>query len=219
MSTNSPLRSFQVEREDRIRARECTMTDVEKLLYEALASHAGTAIERHALSAFEFARRLDYSHPGMSIAGYLAHPVRVASLVLRVLRPVDELAVVLALTHNVFELSSVEPGEISKRFGQPIADAIAALTVDRSQKTREYTASYYRRLAHLPSYVRVIKVLDKLDNLFVLCLNPDETVRRDYLADIETFLLPIVAADLPMLLPYVTALVEDTRAIGHRPFG
>lgn len=219
MSTSIPLRSFQAEREERIRARGCSMADVEKSLDDALAPHVGTALETRAHAAFEFARSLDYSHPGLSIAGYLAHPVRVASLVLRALRPADEQAVVLALLHNVFELSSVVPAEIAKRFGRPIADAITALTVDRSQKTREYTASYYRGLAPLPSWVRAIKVLDKLDNLFVLCLNPDDDLRRDYLADIETFVLPMVAADLPGLLPYVTALVEENRAIGHRPLG
>jgi hypothetical protein len=66
-------------------------------------------------------------------------------------------------------------------------------------------------------HVRVIKILDKLDNLFVLCLNPSDEVRHQYLADIETFVLPMVASDLPALLPYITALVNDCRAVGHCP--
>lgn len=219
MNPGIQLKAFETERADRIRARECSMADVERSLDEALAPWAGTELEARARAAFEFARGLDYSHPGLSIAAYLAHPVRVASLVLRTTQPDSAAPVVLALLHNVFELSSVQPAEIANRFGQPIADAITALTVDRSQKTHEYTESYYRGLLAMPAYVRINKVLDKLDNLFVLCLNPNDDVRRDYLADIETFVLPMVAADLPGLLPYVTALVEDNRAIGHCPQG
>jgi (p)ppGpp synthase/HD superfamily hydrolase len=192
------------------------MAEVEQLFSGMLAPFTGMALASRARAAFDFARQLDYSHPGLDTAAYLAHPVRVASLVLRTLHPADEQAVVLALLHNVFELSTVSRDEIARRFGGPIAVAITALTVDRSQKTREYTAGYYRALHAMPAYVRVVKILDKLDNLFVLCLNPDDGVRRAYLADIETFVLPMVGAELPQLLAYVTALVEDCRATGYR---
>jgi len=208
------LKSFQAERNERIRARDSSMADVKKSLDDLLAPHAGTAIASRAREAFEFACELDYSHPGLSIAGYLAHPVRVAALTLRAFQPANEQAVVLALLHNVFELSPVTAEKIAARFGQPIADAITVLTVDRSQRTHEYKERYYQRLQAMPAYVRVIKVLDKLDNLFVLYSNPSEEVRRDYLAEIEVFVVPMTASVLPALLPYMTALVDENRTIG-----
>jgi (p)ppGpp synthase/HD superfamily hydrolase len=135
-------------------------------------------------------------------------------MALTILRPPDEMATVLALLHNLLEVSKISAGEISEHFGQPLANAIVDLTVDRTQTTHDYTVAYYRKLMDLPRWARVIKVLDKLDNLFVLCLNPNEQVRNSYLADIEEFVMPMVTADLPHLVLYMRALIADCRKLG-----
>jgi (p)ppGpp synthase/HD superfamily hydrolase len=216
MSTAIELQPIEVERERRIQGRSLTAAEVDAQLEQVLAPFAGTALGTRAHDAYEFAKRLDYDHPGLSAAAYLAHPVRVASLASRLIRPREDESVVLALLHNVFELSSVSPAQIAAGFGAPIAKAIEVLTVDRTRKDREYTVGYYRGICDMPRYVRMIKVLDKLDNLFILCLNPDDEVRRTYLADIETFIVPMAAADQPDLVPYLHELIGDCRVLGHR---
>ena len=203
------LGSIEEERQHRLASREIEADAVDRMLEDALAPYAGTLLARQAREAWAFASNIDYHHTGLSTASYLAHPVRVAALTLKLMRPPHEMGLSLALLHNVFELSDVRPDEISGRFGQPIADAIRVLTVDRTQKSRGYTVAYYRKLHDMPSYVRIVKALDKLDNMFVLCLNPSEDVRTQYLEDIETFVRPMVAAELPHLLPYFDNLIDD----------
>lgn len=213
--TDAPiLGSIAAERQMRLRARGIQDHEVEQLFSESLAPFAGTDLEARAREAFEFAKGIDYDHPGLSATAYLAHPVRVASLVLRIVRPVDEEATVLALLHNVFELSKVMPQAIGARFGAPISKAIETLTVDRSQTTHAYTTRYYTMLRAMPPYVRIVKVLDKMDNMFILGLNPNAAVRAQYLADIEEFVVPMVAADLPQLSTYFAELIEDCRRTG-----
>jgi (p)ppGpp synthase/HD superfamily hydrolase len=213
--TDAPiLGSIAAERELRLRARGIQDHEVERLFSDSLAPFAGTELESRARHAFEFANGIDYDHPGLSAAAYLAHPVRVASLVLRVVRLVAADATILALLHNVFELSKVTPQTIAAQFGAPISKAIEVLTVDRSQTTHEYTTRYYAALRAMPPYVRIVKVLDKMDNMFVLGLNPSAAVRAQYLADIEEFVVPMVAADLPQLSSYFAELIEDCRRTG-----
>jgi hypothetical protein len=65
-----------------------------------------------------------------------------------------------------------------------------------------------------PLSARVVKIVDKLDNLFVLGLNPDASVRKKYLAEIEDFVLPMAAATLPRLITYMRDLVQDCRLTG-----
>jgi hypothetical protein len=102
-----------------------------------------------------------------------------------------------------------------RRFGSDIASAIEILTVDRRDTSKEYKVRYYDRIAAAPARVQQVKSLDKFDNLFLLCLNPSETVRLDYLAEIDEFVVPMVRRKLPQMQEYFLGLVADCRAIGH----
>ncbi len=60
----------------------------------------------------------------------------------------------------------------------------------------------------------MVKIFDKLDNIFLLGLNRNEDVRVKYLAEIETFVLPMVARDVPELSAYFEQLVTEARQLG-----
>jgi len=104
---------------------------------------------------------------------------------------------------------------LSVSFGKCIADQIKILTVDRDvQWDKSYKSGYYNKLMQASHSARVVKIFDKLDNLFLLGLNPDASVREKYLAEIEDFVLPMTEASLPSMTAYMYYLVQDCRATG-----
>jgi len=209
-----PMDSFAAERAARLRSRRAEGAESPQLFADALATKADAAITEAARRAYDFASQIEYDHPGLSPAAYLAHPARVAVMSLQLDAQATADTVVLALLHNVFEVSRVAPAEVAAQFGDGVEQAIHALTVDRTAISHEYRLGYYANLARQPRFVRVVKMLDKLDNLFILGINPDATVRADYLRDIEEFVVPMVTDTLPQLSEYFGALVVDTHTVG-----
>lgn len=101
---------------------------------------------------------------------YVEHPARVAARVL--VRPdVDEAMVAAALLHDVVEDTAVTLDEIRAEFGDAVADLVHALTnvykagahpgLNRAERKRLEAA----RLAGIPRAAKIIKMLDRIDNL------------------------------------------------------
>lgn len=172
--------------------------------------------ERHRLAyAFRFAEQLKYRHVGLTSEIYFSHPLRVAALATLLAGAQDAGIGVLAVLHNVLEVSDVSLIELSETFGNGISDQIKTLTVDRDiQWDKVYKVGYYSKLMEGPPSARVVKIVDKLDNLFLLGLNTDAFVRKKYLTEIEDFVLPMTVASLPGLTAYMQELVRDCHAIG-----
>lgn len=172
--------------------------------------------ERERLAhAFDFAKAIKYHHVGLTSKIYFSHPLRVAGLATLISGAKDSETGVLAVLHNVLEVSDVTLDELTVAFGSGISNQIRALTVDREvQWDKAYKASYYNQLMQGPLAARVVKIADKLDNMFVLGLNPDASVRSRYLEEIEEFVLPMTVTSLPAATSYMRALVKDSRAIG-----
>ncbi len=211
-----PAAGLDVISGERQRRLDSRARDGEEALAEleaALIPWDGTPLRPRVLEAYQFALGLNYQHPGLSSAAYLAHPVRVAVLALRLRGGEYPAAAVLALLHNAYEVSTVGQGEVQASFGESIATAIETLTVDRTAKSREYTVSYYTALQRAPAWVRIVKVLDKLDNLFVLDLNPDARRRDEYLREFHEFVLPMAQCELPETVDYLKALAQPDGAL------
>jgi hypothetical protein len=106
-------------------------------------------------------------------------------------------------------------------FGSRISNQIDLLTVDRDlQWNMDYKENYYKRLMKSPISARIVKILDKLDNLFLLGLNPDASLREKYLLEVENFILPMAMVSLPNLTIYIRDLVANCRETGfikHSP--
>lgn len=173
-------------------------------------------VQRDRLAhAFRFAKEVKYRHVGLTSEIYFSHPLRVSALATLISGTQDASIGVIALLHNVLEVSDVSADNLSDIFGDDVSDQIKALTVDRDvQWDRTYKAGYYSKLMLCPLSARVVKIVDKLDNLFVLGLNPEESVREKYLAEIEDFVLPMATATLPRLIIYLQDLVQDCRLTG-----
>jgi (p)ppGpp synthase/HD superfamily hydrolase len=165
--------------------------------------------------AFKFAKEIKYRHVGLTSDIYFSHPLRVAALATLVSGTQDAGIGVVAVLHNVLEVSDVSVDILSEIFGDEVSNQIETLTVDRDvQWEKAYKEKYYSKLMACPLSARVVKIFDKLDNLFVLGLNPDASVREKYLAEIEDFVLPMAEATLPKLATYMRDLVQDCRLTG-----
>jgi len=210
------LTSIAQERDKRIQSRlnqgTGALVDFRRLIDNGLgASDHATVSE-----ALEFAATMDYHHAGLSSVSYLAHPLRVAEMVLSLVPRVPVETLVIAMLHNVLEVSNVPVGELEQRFGAVVLQALKDLTVDRDlQWDADYKRDYYQRLSEGYRGARIVKVLDKLDNMFVLGLNPDGEIRRRYLEEIENYVLPMARNNIPSLVQYLTDLIEDCRRSGY----
>ena len=166
--------------------------------------------------ALNFAKDIDYNHPEQTKEIYLAHPLRVACLYKDIVKPAKLDGILLGIMHNIYEVSNVDNKICKKFLSQNICDGISTLTIDRSlQNNKDYLKTYYKKISESDDFVAQIKALDKLDNLFLLCLNPSESVRINYLQEIEEFVLPIVKTHMPYLLEYYIGVVDDVKKTGY----
>ncbi len=190
--------------------------DAEEAFVVALAAHPELGSFGHR--ALRFARALEYDHPGQSAEVYLAHPIRVATLYLDFVDLPAPQGVVTALIHNVLEVGEVDEAGVAGTFGEEVVLALRTLTVDRTRRWEgAYLSVYYEAIASAPPWVGQVKVLDKLDNLYLLCLNPDDEVRRRYLDEIERWILPLALEGVPGAVERLRLLMDEARRIGHRP--
>lgn len=212
------LKSIEIERESRMQFMRDPDGSVQAQFETVLSNGLSLTDKKTIADAWVYAQSLDYDHPGQNKAAYLAHPLRVATLCAQLVSPINVKGIVTSLLHNVQELSDVTEADIAAEVGVEVADAISVLTVDRSmQWDDDYKQEYYRKIANAGQFVQQVKVLDKLDNMFLLCLNPSDEIRALYLREIEKWLLPIAKQATPDIESYLQELIENNRIIGHKP--
>lgn len=210
------LASIACERDKRISARlnqgAGSLVNFRRLVEDAVGASDHEAISK----ALDFAADMDYQHVGLSSASYLTHPLRVTEMILSLVPGAPVETMIIAMLHNVLEVGNVTEEELEQRFGTVVLQSLINLTVDRElQWDAAYKRSYYQRLSDGYHGARIVKVMDKLDNMFVLGLNPNKDIRRRYLEEIETYVLPMARHDIPSLAPYLTDLIDDCRRNGY----
>lgn len=211
------LKSFSYERDRRIKSRnEFDALSLDQ--WNEITSSINSLNEKEHLDrAFVFAKKLNYQHPGLNSSIYFSHPLRVATLsMLSVPDLFTKTQVgVVGLIHNVYELSNVTYQQVSSEFGQTIAENIKLLTVNRKlQWDKSYKKEYYDKINTSSISLRVVKIIDKLDNLFLIVVNPDAEIRAKYIAEIEDYILPMVKKDIPAIYSYMVDLIADNKSIG-----
>lgn len=205
------LQTSDVERQRRLdgRARPDALA-VEEWARARDGSRAAADRERLE-AAFRFARGIDYRHEGLAADIYFSHPLRVAAMALRCGASAGPDIGVVGLLHNVLEVSDVSGAELEQRFGPAVAEDVRRLTVDRARQWDvAYKRDYYAALRAGRVEARVVKVFDKLDNLYLLGLNADRDVKTKYLREIVEYVAPMADGDLPAVAPYFRALVNET---------
>ena len=112
---------------------------------------------------------------------YVNHPIRVAKLSLMWLNSIKEKnfnLIIAALIHNALEKNIITLEKLRSEYSQSVYNSITILTLDRSKEhDPDYIKKYYNELQKTDKYTQMLKVFDKLDNIYSLCLNPNDEVR------------------------------------------
>lgn len=156
-----------------------------------------TDVPARVQEAWDFASQIDYRHGDLPSWTYLNHILRVASIIAKDVPDATIETFTIAFLHNVLEVSSVSPGEIETRFGLGVSSAIQALTIDRNRKDKSYLEEYYSRIEATSASCAEVKVVDKLDNIYMICFNPSPEVRSSYLEEIDEWVVPLALRIVP----------------------
>ena len=148
-----------------------------------------------------------YHHGKLSNAQYMAHPYRVAQRIIEQYPGVDKTYIKLALCHNIKEVAGIDE-DLFNQLGPELVEYVDTLTVDRQiEWDQDYKRAYYLKISE-KKITRIVKIFDKLDNLFVLSENSDKNIKLMYLAEIEEHLMPFVKLDLFTHLDYFQSLID-----------
>ena len=96
---------------------------------------------------------------------YFAHPVRVMITVREVFGCGDEAALCAALLHDTIEDTTTDYDDLHSRFGQDVADLVAALTKNMAMPEDRREPAYDKQLAAADWRARLVKCADVFDNL------------------------------------------------------
>ncbi|MFA6192478.1 MAG: pseudaminic acid cytidylyltransferase [Sulfurimonas sp.] len=207
------LLSIKEERLNRLRVRKFFNEKYNIELAEFLKDSVENKEE--VIKTIDFINEIEFIHPGLNSLEYIVHPLRVAKIIYQINHDVAIDTLVIALLHNIFEVSEVTEKDFLLLYNYNVLNALKALKVNRMlEKNLEYKEEYYRNIMSKDKGVAIVKAIDKLDNLFLLCLNPSDEIRESYLKEIEAFIYPIVEKYIPTLLEYYKNLVKDCREIG-----
>lgn len=207
--------TIEYERQFRLLMDAGEWVPAKNLFLVALGTQDEATLPAPIANALNWAGAIEYSHGAVQSEIYLNHPLRVATLLAEQPGLADAETLAMALIHNVLEVSPVTSTQVEKRLGRAIAEGVDALTVNRTQQYEpSYKHSYYMRIeATSPNCARV-KAADKLDNIYMLCFNPDAGVRSQYLDEIDKLVIPMADRTAPALAARLRTASSAMRCTG-----
>jgi (p)ppGpp synthase/HD superfamily hydrolase len=181
------------------------------------------AVARSALVADALAQA-DEAHAGQVRNGsggmpYIEHPKAVAGLLAE--HGFDDEVLAAALLHDVVEDSETTVAELRERFGEPVADLVAALSDDESiDDYRERKHEHRERIRAVDGDAFAIYGADKLTNARTLRrahTEEGERVREEFKVPLE-LKVEVWEGDLALLeerAPELPFLAELSRELGR----
>ncbi|HJT32864.1 MAG TPA: HD domain-containing protein [Pirellulales bacterium] len=118
------------------------------------------------LKAISFAARAHQGHfRNDGQTPYVAHPLRVMTILTERFGVRDPATLAAAVLHDTIEDTKTDHDDLSEHFGRRVADFVAALSKDKrlAEGTREQ--QYHDALAAAPIEVQLCKLADVYDNL------------------------------------------------------
>jgi len=105
---------------------------------------------------------------------------------------------------------------LNKYLGKKITNQIKVLTVNRKKQWNiDYKKKYYKNISLDNKNTRIVKIIDKLDNLFIIGLCKSKLIRKRYISEIENYIIPMVKRDIPKLEKYFKGLIKQSYELGH----
>ena len=214
MSKTEFLDPIEMEIKERLRVLKTNdIHDEFELWQETIERMSGKEILNRANN---FLLGLPFEHKGLTKEQYVAHCYRTSAMALHFSEEDRQTIGVVGLLHNILEVSDITIAKIKQEFGTEVSSALSTLKVDRHlQRDKKYLEKYYKSINDHSFYLFKVKVVDKLDNLFVLGLNPSSEVRKVYLEEIQSFIVPMASKIETELCEYFENLIEYNNKVGH----
>jgi len=207
------LKNIKDERLDRLIIRKDFNYQYNIELIEFLKKNINE--QQDLIKTLNFIDRLDFIHPGLNSNEYMIHPLRLAVILYKIDNNVNINTIIIALLHNIFEVTKIKEEEFLLLYDRELMDALKILTVNRQiEHDIVYKEEYYSKIFNHSKELAIVKAIDKFDNLFLLCLNPNKKIREKYLIDIEKFIYPIIKKYIPSVFIYYKNLVQDCKETG-----
>ena len=205
------FKDFEFEREMRNSSYTEKSRHANNLWDEFIRSLSQSDVEI-AIKSRNFAAGIKYKHPGLEGAEYFLHPLRVGSIG-GLINSADKLiSAQVGLLHNIYEVTELERSKIVELFGSTIDSVLWKLTINRKlQSEKEYLETYYGEIAALPQNLGLIKVLDKIDNLFLLGITAAPDVKESYLREVNEYLRPLCEKVAPKMINTLNKIIEHVR--------
>ena len=214
-----PFSSIQDERKKRIIARYNDSKNDIKEFKIFIKTFCNDKTKDLAYECLKKILKLPFPNINVNLYSYHAHLVRVAMLTLKLYPNFSTESVVPSLIHNIIETTNIDEDTLSKIFSKDDVEFVKILTVDRSQQHLEkYLQTYYNRILNQKVWLQTIKLVDKMDNMFTLCLNPSETKRTEYLNHIKKYIIPLAKKCSPQIVYYLEELINNCKLIGYNNF-
>jgi len=121
---------------------------------------------------YDFAERMHVTHKRSSGESYIIHPLNVASTLVKLKMDLD--SIMAGLLHDVVEDSDVSPEEISKLFGQTVAQIVVGCTkiskIKFKTKEESQAENFRKMVVAMAQDLRVIivKLADRMHNMRTL---------------------------------------------------
>ena len=204
-----------IELEKKLREEEAKFPPVNsiKRMEDDLISIGKGSMVEDLPAFFKNISQYEYKHPGLSRDAYMCHPVRVARLVISYSESFGIETIKLALSHNILEVADVDESSVIADDLKALLPTITALTVNRAQQwDSAYKRNYYGGFSD-DREAATVKVLDKLDNLYILSNNPNRKIKELYLDEIEHHVIALARRYVPKVVQIINELVSYNRKI------
>jgi (p)ppGpp synthase/HD superfamily hydrolase len=146
---------------------------------------------------------------------YVAHPLRVMTVLLTVFQVDDPELLATAVLHDCIEDTTTDCDDLERQFGLRVAKYVALLSKDKRKLEEDRERTYFATLSAAPAEVKLCKLADVYDNLLDCQGMPPAA--RAKTADQARTLLNLFSDDLrdrwPHVLRGVAELIE--RAAGQ----
>ncbi len=164
------------------------------------------------LMAYNFSKNMNYDHPGLSSNIYFYHPLRVCILSTKIFPKKSPELMTLCLLHNIFETTKINERIVEKIFGNKISKYLKILTVDRKKEWKKgYKKNYYKKIDFSNQNVTLVKIIDKLDNLYLLKNNKNQKIKKRYLEEVQRYILPLVKKKAGHIHKYYENLIKFSK--------
>ena len=183
----------------------------DKLLESRLRGHMG---ETSAVgAALSLARKIHEGQMRDEGTPYIAHPLRVALILVEEAGVMEPELAVAALLHDALEDGpSQSAAGIEAAFGQRVARLVVCLTDEfkRTDLPRERRKQLYlERVAGECDDCLVLKLCDRIDNLRSLCASPVPGKAELIRMETRAYLIPGLAGRRSPALARLARLLED----------